>query len=47
MCDTNTINMTFYLLKVLDAHKKKCKYYRIIQKIEGEPIWPIVDPPMR
>jgi hypothetical protein len=38
MCDTNTINITFYLLKVLmhKKKKKKCEYYRIIQKIEGE-----------
>ena len=38
MCDTNTINVTFYLLKVLHAQKKKKKYgyCRIIQKIEGE-----------
>ena len=25
MCDTNTINVTFYLLKVLHAQKKKRK----------------------
>jgi hypothetical protein len=41
MCDTNTINMTFYLLKVLHApnkkkKKKKSEYCRIIQKIEDE-----------
>ena len=24
MCDTNTINVTFYLLKVLHALKKDC-----------------------
>ena len=35
MCDTNTINVTFYLLKVLHAHTKKYEYCRIIQKIEG------------
>jgi hypothetical protein len=35
MCDTNTINVTFYLLKILHAQKKKCGYCRIIQKIEG------------
>ena len=35
MCDTNTINVTFYLLKVLHALKKKCGYCWTIQKIEG------------
>ena len=38
ICDTNTINMTFYLLKVQHTHtpkKKKCLYCRIIQKIES------------
>ena len=35
MCDTNTINVTFYLLKVLHEQKKKYEYCRIIQKIEG------------
>ena len=34
MCDTNTINMRFFLLKVQHT-KKKCGYYKIIQKIEG------------
>ena len=33
MCDINTINMTFFLLKVQHI-QKKCKYYKIIQKIE-------------
>jgi hypothetical protein len=35
MYGTNTINVTFYLLKVLHA-PKKCRYCRIIQKIEGK-----------
>jgi hypothetical protein len=37
ICDINIINVTFYLLKVLYAQKKKkkCGYCRIIQKIEG------------
>ena len=36
MCDTNTINMTFFLLKVQHTQNKKCGYCKIIQKIEGE-----------
>ena len=35
MCDINTIDVTFYLLKVLHIQKKKCGDCRIIQKIEG------------
>jgi hypothetical protein len=34
MCDINTINVKFYLLKILHALKKNCKYYKIIKKIE-------------
>ena len=34
MCDTNTINMTIFLLKVQHT-QKKCGYCKIIQKIEG------------
>ena len=33
MYDTNTINATFYLLKILFRIKKKKEYYKIIQNI--------------
>ena len=35
MCDTNTFNVTFYLLKVLHAQKKSVSIIELSQKIKG------------
>ena len=35
MCDTNTINVTFYLLKVLHLLKKSVSIVELVKKIEG------------